>query len=545
MAGGKNHNQKPVRCRGKILTPEQIKGVRDLVHSLRGLTRRQISIALCRKWNWRRSKGSLNLEACGSFLRRLDERGLIDLPEPRNRRGTRRNVWQDLAKNEVFVPPGDIRPADLDLGGVVVRPILRAETPRWRELMARFHYLGDGVLVGESLRYVAEFGEDWLALLSWSVAAWKSRHREQYVGWNDAQKQKRLSFVVNNSRFLILPWVRVPHLASCSLASNLRRLSDDWVAYYGHKVLLAETFIDLERYRGTCYRASNWQYLGNTRGMARKGQGYESHGKSKGMFVFPLHRRAREILSAPFPSPEILEQKNMATLPFELDVNRLPIFGNGGLLEMLQTLTDPRMKRGVRYPLQSVIALAVLASLSGMRSYEAIAEWASDVPTETLRELRCWRRKGPSEPTFRRVLQSIDAAEVDRVVYGWLRELETLPGQGVALDGKTLRGSSDGDKSAFHLLAAITHEGGVVIAQESIGEKTNEITHAASTLKEVDLTGATVTADAMHTQRKFARHLVEEKEADFVFIAKDNQPTLLEDLKLQHEDDFSPSGSDI
>jgi hypothetical protein len=300
-------------------------------------------------------------------------------------------------------------------------------------------------------------------------------------------------------------------LASCVLAANLRRISADWVERYGHSLLLAETFVDLERFRGTCYRAANWIYLGDTRGMGRKGNGYESHGKPKGLFVFPLNRRVSEILSAPFPSPEILESRNMANFSIEIDVNRLPLLGEGGLVDVLRGLTDPRKRRGIRHPLESVLTLAVMAALSGMRSYEAIAEWAADVPKETLKALRCWCHQAPSEPTFRRVLQSMDADEVDQVVGKWICEQEGICGQGVAIDGKTLRGSRDGEQSPFHLLAAVTHESGLVVAQESVEEKTNEITHAASTLKELDLRGATVTADAMHTQKKFARFVVEEK----------------------------------
>ena len=159
--------------------------------------------------------------------------------------------------------------------------------------------------------------------------------------------------------------------------------------------------------------------------------------------------------------------------------------------------------------------------------------------------MRCWCHQAPSEPTFRRVLQSVDADEVDRAVGECLAKQEGLSGQGVALDWKSLRGSRDGDNKPVHLLSAITHEGGVVIAQESVSEKTNEIKHAASTLQDVDLAGATVTADAMHTQKEFARFLVEEKGADYIFIAKENPPTLLDDLKTEHDGDFSPSGKNV
>jgi len=432
--------------------------------------------------------------------------------------------------------------ADVELRRVEVRPTRRHEVTRWRELMAQFHYLGDGELVGESLRYVAEYEGRWLGLLSWAAAAWKSRHRERFIGWQEQQKLQRLHLVANNSRFLILPWVQVRGLASRVLSLNLRRLSADWSERYAHRILLAETFVDLARFRGTCYRAANWRYLGRTRGAARRGKGYEQHGNEKGLFVYPLHRRAREILSAPFPSPEILEVKSMATVAFAIDVNRLPIFGEGGLVEALRKITDPRDRRGIRHPFESVLALSVMATLSGMRSYETIAEWAADVPKEILAQLRCWCHQAPNESTFRRVLQRVDGEEADKTINEWLRQQTELCGKGVAIDGKTLRGSGDGDRPPQHLLAAITHESAVVIAQEAVGEKTNEIKHAASTLEDVDLKGATVTADAMHTQTDFARFLVKEKEADFVLIAKENQPTLLDDLRTQHGGSFSPSG---
>jgi len=531
---------------GEPLSGEQLRQIRGMTRRLWGSGRGAIARALCREWGWRRPSGALNVEACRDLLRRLEEEGRLELPPrktqpgPRRRREEpRRGVGKPLEKLGE-----DVSAADVDLRRIVVRPILRTETARWRQLMERHHYLGDPELVGESMRYVAEYDTRWLTLLGWGAAAWKSRHREAFIGWDQRCKRGRLRFVVNNTRFLILPSVQVPRLASCALSANLRRLSADWQARYSHPVLLAETFVDLERFRGTCYRASNWKFLGCTRGMGRKGRGYEEHGRPKALFVFPLHRRAREILSSPFPSPEILEVKSMSGATVEVDVNRLPLLGQGGLVEVLREVTDPRNARGIRHPFESVLALAAMAALSGMRNYEAIAEWAADVPRDILRELRCWCHQAPSEPTFRRVLQAIDADEIDRVVGRWLADQVEVFGKGVALDGKTLRGSGQGDREPFHLLAAVTHEDGIVLAQEQVGEKTNEIKHAASTLRDLDLRGATVTADAMHTQQGFARFLVEEKEADYVFIVKENQPTLLEDIRTLHDRDFSPSGDD-
>jgi len=404
--------------------------------------------------------------------------------------------------------------------------------------MARFHYLGDGRIVGEVLRYVAESHGRWVALLGWGAAVLKSRHREAWIGWDERTKYRRLSFVADNVRFLILPWVEVENLASVVLSRTLRRLSADWEQYYDHPILLAETFVDPARFRGTCYRASNWIYLGETRGVGRKGAGFENHGRKKGLFVYPVHRRAREMLSAPLPSPELTRRSAMSQPA--IDVSKLPLQGKGGLIEVLSAITDPRRRRGIRHPFESVLALAVMATLSGMRSYEAIAEWAGDVSKDLLRELHCWCWRAPSEPTFRRVLQSIDADEVDAVVGKWIEGQSK--GKAVALDGKVLRGSSDGEAPARHLLAAITHGEGLVVAQREVDEKTNEIPGAKPLLEPLDLEGATVTADAMHTQTETARFLVEDKKAHYVLIAKDNQPTLRADIEALDWGRFPPSG---
>ena len=223
-------------------------------------------------------------------------------------------------------PRADVLHAqDVPLAQVVVRPIDREELPRWRETMARWHYLGDGPIVGETLRYVAESAGRWVALLGWGAAALKSRHREAWVGWDEKTKYQRLHLVADNVRFLILPWVEVPCLATVVLSRNLHRLSRDWQVHYDHPILLAETFIDLARFRGTCYRAANWVYLGETRGVGRKGPGFVEHGRKKGLLVYPLHRRAREILAAPFPSPEILRRSSMPAV--QVDVNKLPLGG--------------------------------------------------------------------------------------------------------------------------------------------------------------------------------------------------------------------------
>lgn len=198
-------------------------------------------------------------------------------------------------------------------------------------------------MVGESIRYVAAIGYRWVALLAWGVAALKNRHREAWIGWDEALKWRRLHLIANNSRFLILPEVRLKNLASKTLATNLRRLSRDWQERYGHPILLVETFVDLSRFRGSSYRAAGWIPLGETRGFARSGSGYRAHGRPKMLFVRPVHSDVQRMLGAAFSPPVVSDRKEKIAV---IDVNRLPLEGADGLIDLLKTIVDPRKRRG-------------------------------------------------------------------------------------------------------------------------------------------------------------------------------------------------------
>jgi hypothetical protein len=163
-------------------------------------------------------------------------------------------------------------------------------------LIHKYHYLGYRSPVGEHLKYLAFCDDQLVACIVWASAAWRCNHREKFIGWDEKQKRANLHLVVNNVRFLILPWVRVRHLASKILAANCRRLSGDWRKRWNHPVVLAETFVDTARFAGTCYRAANWIYAGNTQGSAKRGASYYHHGHPKALFLYPLHRRFREVL---------------------------------------------------------------------------------------------------------------------------------------------------------------------------------------------------------------------------------------------------------
>jgi hypothetical protein len=254
--------------------------------------------------------------------------------------------------------------------------------------------------------------------------------------------------------------------------------------------------------------------------------------------VYPLVRNAQAMLAGAFLHPALSGGRAI------VDLNQVEIEGDGGLLEVLKQLEDPRKPRGVRHTHTSVLAMGICACLSGMKSFVAIAQWTEDLPQDLLERLGCRydynlaRYVAPSEPTMRRVLQSVDAAEVDRRVGGWLASKSS--GRGLAVDGKALRGSADGDGKPLHLLSALLHDEAVVVGQQAVSEKSNEITAMKPLLEPLSIEGKVVTADAMHAQRDHARYIVEEKKADYLFTVKANQPGLLNAIADLAPEDFFP-----
>lgn len=392
-----------------------------------------------------------------------------------------------------------------------MRPIRAGERGSFDRLLTEQHYLHSAVLVGEALRYVATDGDRWLALLGWSTAAFKCGPRDAWIGWPERLQWQRLALIANNARFLVLPEGRRPHLASRVLGLSCRRLSGDWQAAFGHPVLLAETFVESARFAGTCYRAAGWSVLGETKGFGRSSGKYHEHGVRKRILVKPLHRRARSLLCDPLPHPE------WSSREAGMDSLSLQLVGSGSLYEALLRVPDPRGRRGRSYRESAgLLVLVIAAVLAGSKSYAAIAEWVTDVPQDLLAALRCRRNAqtgrylAPSEPTLRRVISSVDGVAVDRALAAWALEHGVeLPGNVIAIDGKSLRGSHGADRQQqVHLVAAFTHREGAVVAQQQVADKSNEIPAARAILEELDLTGVTVTMDAMHTQTATAEAVV-------------------------------------
>lgn len=413
-----------------------------------------------------------------------------------------------------------------------------AEQGRWNELMERHHYLHDATLVGEVLRYVAvdERGE-WLALLGYSSASLHLRVRDQWLGWSSEQRERRRHLVTQNSRFLILPHLRCPNLATRLLKLAAQRLREDFPRVHGHPVVLVETFVDPTLYQGTCYQAANWQPLGRTAGWARAGRDYyQKHDRPKEVWVQPLCPPARAWLAAAELPPPLAAAERQPPPQNHLGVPALQ-----SLIEVFAQMPDVRRRAGQRHRIDCVLACAAVGVLAGARTLADLAAIAAELPQAQLRALRAWhnrrtgRREAPSESTFQRTLSQLDPAQLDRRLGQWLLDHDEAHPH-IAIDGKTLKGSG-----GLHLFSAFSGARECVVAQIAVPDKTNEIPMLEELLRAVPLEGALVSADALHTQDDSARHLVQERGADYLLIAKDNQPALRQACeRLLPEPVFSP-----
>lgn len=412
--------------------------------------------------------------------------------------------------------------------------------------MGQFHYLGNSETnLARALQYVVEDARsgEWLALMDWGYSSLKIGVRDDWIGWDSELKSNRLRYIATNTRFLILPPGRhYPNLASQCLSLVTRRLSDDWAHYHGNHLLLAETFVDIERFAGTCYRAANWIDVGLTKGFGRTNKTYVEHGKPKRVFLFPLCRNAKSLLSSKGVSHMRLTSEREALGP--LEVTKLPVAGKGGLLDAFAQVPDSRGAKGKRYSLSSILALATCAILSGVNSVRGIAEYGVNLPIEARRLLGFRRGKAPDEETVRLNLNRVDSSQFNDIVRDWIQKrFPSLKGRVIAIDGKAMRAARTAEGRAPNILSVVLHHDGVVLATANVSEKTNEIPVAQEVIRALPLKGTVVTLDALHTQRETARLIVQEKHSDYVMTVKANQEGLLEALERLPEGAFSPCTS--
>jgi len=282
---------------GLKLTRSDIEFARHLIATNPTWSRRRLSIELSTAWQWRNAAGQLKDMACRSLMLKLHDRGFINLPE-RRQRPTNRMTSHSIANVAHDTTPIVGRLSSLQPLDVIDVRQRSAAQPLYQHVLSRYHYLGYRSPVGENMQYliVDRTGRP-LACMLFGSAAWSCASRDAAMGWDPELRQQQLHKITNNTRFLILPWVRIPHLASHILALITRRVEADWWGRYGHGLDLLETFVDREQFAGTCYRAANWHCVGTTRGRGRNDRYTRASVPIKSVFLYPLSNDYRTRLN--------------------------------------------------------------------------------------------------------------------------------------------------------------------------------------------------------------------------------------------------------
>jgi hypothetical protein len=429
------------------------------------------------------------------------------------------------------------------LNGLEIRQITLEETKKFNELVVKHHYLKSSVLVGKHMRYVATFEGEWLALGAWSAGALHLKGRDEWIGWSDEQRHRRLPLVVNNARLLGLPGRQVPNLMSRFMKGMLTRLDTDWRERWGQAVAVAETFVDPVLYQGTCYKVSGWKRIAETAGYTRgaKGDFYQAHNSPKHLWVKELENGACQKLRGS-TLPEAWAGVESLTAP-RCRATPAQIMS---LMELLgREVQEFRRDQALTYPAAGMLALIAIATFAGvMHGQRDLAAFGRTCSQAQLRALkfrmvpRSRRREAPGETTFMRVLAGVDAAQVERALLLWQDQvLGPAEDPLIAVDGKKLRHAG-----GVEVVSAFGVKSGRWMGSVCTAAKSNEIPAARELLEKIDVAGKTVVFDALHTQHETARAVVFEGGGDYVFTVKDNQPGLSKEVvRLLDEQPFSPS----
>jgi len=466
-------------------------------------------------------------------------------------------------------------PEALLLGAVTVRLIEDSERERFDEELVGKHYLKNANAVGRVLRYVAEYRGQWVALLVFSSPAFHIKLRDQWLHWPARQVKERRHLIAQNARFLVLAAPgRWPNLASRVLKLTCQRLPADWQAHFGYPVLVAETFVDPQRFRGTCYQAAGWEQLGPTGGYERDWQDfYTDTQHPKQLWVRAL-------------GPGALEQARASELPLALADPQGPLPPACPVptarLDCLwacfhQRMTDPRKPQGVRHKLACCLTLMALAVAAGCKGPHAIAEFVRSLTHPQRRRLRCRPRRGrpreydvPCERTFRRLLPKVDCEQLKAVLVTWMEAEDPAPLQVVHADGKVVKNAQPAaprstaqqaeaaaaqpceipaelqkpkaDKALMLVNFQTTDQR--LIDQVAVPQDTNEEAALAAHLPKMDLAGVCLTTDAAHLTKANCRQLTQNNGAEFFIFLKANQPTALAKAEQLLPGTVPPSGHD-
>lgn len=282
------------------MTPERVEEINKLIADNPGWHRTRLSKELCELWGWKGENGQIKDVSCRDVLRALDAAGRIRLP------GQLKNAHAKGGADRVALMIHDTTPVEEPLRELMPVTVETAagktDLMEFKSYIEQFHYLGYDRNIGENIKYFAyDRRGRRLACLAFGSAAWACAPRDGYIGWDSGQRKAALRYLTNNSRFLIFPWVAVPHLASHILSLVSRRISSDWVAKYGHPLYMLETFVECGRFKGTCYKAANWDCVGKTAGRGRNSRAWTGELPVKDIYVYPLHRRFREKLAGGEP----------------------------------------------------------------------------------------------------------------------------------------------------------------------------------------------------------------------------------------------------
>jgi hypothetical protein len=283
------------KYRGRRVSEAEIAFLRELIARNPSASRRRLSEMVCEAWEWKQANGALRSMVCRGLLLMLHRAGQIELPPVRFR--TRNPFVEPTPPPPRLIDTTPVTGTQAQLRPIELQQVRRTgDEPLFNSLMEQYHYLQYEQPVGEQLKYLAWAQGRPVACLAWSSAPRHLGSRDRYIGWSAEARRRNIRFLAYNTRFLILPWVRVPHLASHILGRMAAVLSADWEQVYGHPVYFAETFIDPGRFRGTCYRAANWQFLGLTTGRGKNDHTYKPNRPIKEVLGLPLTPRFRELL---------------------------------------------------------------------------------------------------------------------------------------------------------------------------------------------------------------------------------------------------------
>ena len=273
---------------------EDIQTIRDLIAQDQKLQRSALSRKLCQLWGWTKPNGELKDMTCRVALLRMQADGLIELPPSRIGVVRKRAHFPSTCASDAQTP---IRQPVHELPRITLQVVSGKSTSLlWNEYIARYHYLGYAAMSGSQIRYNVFAGEQLVACISFGACAWKLKDRERFIGWSEEQRQRNLQLVINNARFLVLPWIESKGLASKILSLAARQLPKDWKQRYGFEPVLLETFVEYERHKGTCYKAANWVNVGRTTGRGKKSTSHKGLIPAKDIWLYPLRKNFSTLL---------------------------------------------------------------------------------------------------------------------------------------------------------------------------------------------------------------------------------------------------------